>query len=57
VVEDVLEARLTIKNCTDFLRKEGYTQKQIDAFEEKAENRNLDRIRRTIGHWRAFTLG
>ena len=36
--------------------KEGYTQKQIDAFEEQAEKRNLDKIRRTIGHWRAFTL-
>jgi hypothetical protein len=27
VVEDVLEARLNIKNCIDFLGKEGYTQK------------------------------
>ena len=48
VVEDVLEARLKIKNCIDFLGKEGYTQKQIDAFEEQAEKRNLDKIRRTI---------
>lgn len=27
VVEEVLEARLMIKNCLDFLKKEGYTQK------------------------------
>jgi hypothetical protein len=29
VVEEVLEARLMIKNCLDFLKKEGYTEKQI----------------------------
>lgn len=27
VVEEVLEARLVIKNCMDFMRNEGYTPK------------------------------
>lgn len=53
VVEEVLEARLMIKNCLDFLKKEGYTQKQRDEFEDLSEKRNLDKIRRAIGHWRA----
>ena len=42
-----------IKNCTDFLKNEGYTEKQIGQFEELAEQRNLDKLRRAVGHWRA----
>jgi hypothetical protein len=53
VVEEVLEARLMIKNCLDFLKQEGYSQKQRDEFEELAEKRNLDKLRRAVGHWRA----
>jgi uncharacterized protein YjiS (DUF1127 family) len=53
VVEEVLEARLMIKNCMDFLKDEGYTEKQIGQFEELAEQRNLDKLRRAVGHWRA----
>ena len=37
----------------DFLKKEGYTQKQIDEFEELADKRNLDKLRKAVGHWRA----
>jgi hypothetical protein len=57
VVEDVLEAKLDIKNCIKMLTEEGFTPQQIAEFEEKAEARNLDKLRKSIGHWRAYTLG
>lgn len=53
VVEEVLEARLDIKNSVDFMREEGYTQKQIDECEELAETRNLDKLRKAVCHWQA----
>lgn len=53
VVEEVLEARLMIKNCLDFLKKEGYTEKQIGQFDELADQRNFDKLRKAVGHWQA----
>ena len=54
VVEEVLDARLDVTNLKNLMASEGFTEHQIEDVAQRAGDKGLELLRRSIGRWKCW---
>ena len=55
IVEDVLNAQMDVGNMKNFMKKEGFTDRQIDEIANKGQDKGDSILKKAIGRWKVHS--